>query len=646
MDLQEILTRIHIQKDELAWEGSFRDYFEMVTRNPMLARLSHARIYDAILSAGTEIGPLNTTRYSLFSKELFGVDLPIQQLVEYFRASALGFDTRKRILLLMGPPASGKSTLVNCIKRELERYTGGPEGALYAIRGCPMQEEPLHLIPVEFRSQISQTYGLTIEGDLCPNCRWRLEHEYNGDIEKVPVRRVALSEQMGIGIGTFVATDPESAEISRLIGTIDETQLGPDRIDSFGKAYRLNGEINVANRGLLEFVELFKLDERFLSLLLVLSEEQKIKTPGFGTLYADEALIAHTNETEYETLVSNRKTEGLQDRIVVIRVPYNLKVSDEVRIYEKLLGHVDLKGLRLSPLCLPLASIFAVLSRLEPSNKWGLTPVKKMFLYDDELNLVPHQDHIDVAEVQGESPREGMFGISPRFVINQISRAAIESRSTCLDPLDLLQTIWNGVDQNTTLAHAEQQHLYQLFLDTRRAYDQMAIHEVQKAFISNFNQAAQGIIQDYLSAVNQWLESRGEAGSEKHAASLAILTRLRKFEANLHIQDYDAETFRREIYANYHDRAFTSGRFPTLLVEAAIQHLGANMREIAEVLAAHPDEKGDLPIRREEVRTRLINEHGYDEECAERLLGYVSSLFKRGLFSRSKVPKKLGWLRD
>ena len=139
MELQTILKQIQTQKEQLSWEGTFRDYFMMVVRDPRLARLAHARIYDSILSFGVDRPDSLATIYRLFSGELFGIENSIQQIVEYFRASANGFDTRKRILLLVGPPASGKSTLVNLIKSGVERYSRTETGALYAIRGCPIQ---------------------------------------------------------------------------------------------------------------------------------------------------------------------------------------------------------------------------------------------------------------------------------------------------------------------------------------------------------------------------------------------------------------------------------------------------------------------------------------------------------------------------
>jgi serine protein kinase len=219
MELQNILDQIKEQQERLTWEGTFAEYFEKVVESPELARLSHARIYDAIQEAGVQPGRMGKRQFRLFSEQLYGIEDALEQVVEYFGSAARRLETRKRILLLIGPPASGKSTLVNLIKAGMERYTRTDQGAVYAIKDCPMQEEPLHLIPPEYRDEIEEKYGLHIEGDLCPHCRWTLNHRYRGNIDKVEIQRVTLSESMGIGIGTFVATDPGSQELSRLTGS-------------------------------------------------------------------------------------------------------------------------------------------------------------------------------------------------------------------------------------------------------------------------------------------------------------------------------------------------------------------------------------------------------------------------------------------
>ncbi len=650
MELKEILSEIKDQEEQLTWEGTFADYFEMAVKNPKLARLAHARIYDAIMDAGTVTGRLGQRQYAIFAHELFGIEEAIDKVVDYFSAAARRLETRKRILLLMGPPASGKSTLANLLKAGLEAYTRSEAGAVYAIKGCPMQEEPLHLIPPEFRDELAQKYDLHIEGDLCSHCRYMLKEEYKGNIEKVKVRRIVLSEQIGLGIGTFVATEPGSQNLARLTGSVDQMADGKDRLESFGKAYRLNGELNVANRGLMEFIEMFKLDERFLSVLLVLTEEQKIKAPGYGTIYADEAILAHSNENEFEAMVNNKKTEGLQDRIMVVRVPYNLRVSEEKKIYEKLLAKVDLKGTHIAPLSLSVASIFAVLSRLEPPERFGMSLIKKMRLYDGQY--VEHFRAKDVHDLQEEATREGLIGISPRYVINQISRAVSQNGLHCLDPIELLQTLWDGLDQSTALSHEERKRLYNLFKETRSEYDEIAKRELQKAFVENFDQAANRMVEAYIKGLIDYRENPGNRNGRigHHSGADKTEEMMRSIEGLVGVQDYDVHDFREEVWERF-SPLLEAGlsidyRMDARLEEAAIQKLCPGFREIESVLSLQNELATEQSTKRDEVIRRLIDERGYESDCAQRLMEHVAQALNIGENNRVPLPRALRWLRN
>jgi serine protein kinase len=647
MELKEILDEIKKKEQQLSWEGTFAQYFEMAVKNPELTRLAHARIYDAILAAGTSTGRLGQKQYALFSDELFGIEDTIEQVTEYFGSAGRRLDTRKRILLLIGPPASGKSTLVNLIKKGLEDFTRTDQGAVYAIQGCPMQEEPLHLIPPEFRQELREKYGLSIEGELCPHCRWMLNEVYGGNIEKVKVRRISLSESMGIGIGTFVATDPGSQDLTRLTGSQDASEMNGNRLESFGKAFRLNGELNVANRGLMEFIEIFKLDERFLAVLLVLTEEQKIKAPGYGTIYADEAIVAHSNEAEYQSMVDNKKTEGLQDRLMVVRVPYNLRMSDEKQIYEKLLSNVDLKGTHIAPLSLDVASIFAVLSRLVAPQKFGMSLIQKMRLYDGQY--VERFTAEDAREMHEQSPREGFIGVSPRFVINQISRAVSHPEVNCLDPMDLLQTIWEGIGQSTTLVQEDQDRLDKLFFETRKEYEQMAKREVQKAFIEGFDKAAIDLVHNYIKNAEAYLKNPNGHTSLMGEPGDNAETFMRSLERVIDVQDYLKDDFRREILtqAKRLEKAEMkiSYDFDARLEEAVIRKLCPSDRDMGRVLGPQSEQNPEFMAKRQEVEQRLVRERGYQADCAGSLVEHVSQLLNENRRQKSSLPKALRWLR-
>jgi serine protein kinase len=334
MDLRTRLEAFRLEEQRLNWEGTFADYFDQVVKRPQTARLAHARIYDMIMAAGAETGARGEKHYGFFRDEIFGLDDTLEQLAEYFHSAARRLEVRKRILLFMGPVGGGKSTIVSMLKRGLERYSRTEDGAVYAIKGCPMHEEPLHLVPDSLRAEVEKEYGIYIEGDLCPVCRQMLRDDYAGVAEDVLVERIGFSEKHRVGIGTFSPSDPKSQDITELTGSIDLSRIGEYGVESDPRAYRFDGELNISNRGLMEFIEMLKCDEKFLYGLLTLSQEQNIKTGRFSMIYADECIVSHTNEAEYAAFVGNRRSEALQDRIILVKVPYNLRVSDEVRIYE------------------------------------------------------------------------------------------------------------------------------------------------------------------------------------------------------------------------------------------------------------------------------------------------------------------------
>lgn len=242
---------------KLAWEGTFGEYLDIVKKSPHVCQLAHSRIYEMIRAAG--IDEVNgQKRYKFFSSEMFGIDNTLEKLVEeYFHPAARRLDVRKRILLLMGPVSGGKSTLVAMLKKGLEKFSRTDLGVVYGIRGCPMHEEPLHLVPRDLRPDFEREYGVYIEGELCPSCRMMLDQEYGGRIENVMVERVFFSEENRIGIGTFTPSDPKSQDIADLTGSVDFSTIAEYGSESDPRAYRFDGELNIANRGIMEFQEMF-----------------------------------------------------------------------------------------------------------------------------------------------------------------------------------------------------------------------------------------------------------------------------------------------------------------------------------------------------------------------------------------------------
>ena len=630
MDFLRRLEEHRALEQQLAWEGTFLDYLELVKKNPSICQLAHARIYNMIRAAGITRRPDGTRSYEFFARELFGLDRTLECLVEeYLHPAARRLDVRKRILLLMGPVSGGKSTIVNLLKRGLERYSRTPEGALYAIKGCPMHEEPLHLVPRELREEFRREYGVYIEGELCPLCRLRLETEFGGRIEKVPVQRIFLSEEKRVGIGTFTPSDPKSQDIAELTGSVDFSTIMEYGAESDPRAYRFDGELNVANRGIMEFQEMLKCDEKFLWNLLSLSQEGNFKAGRFSLIYADELIVAHTNEAEYRAFIANRKNEALQSRIIVLKVPYNLKVSEEVRIYEKLIRQSDLRDVHIAPHALKAAAIFAVLTRLKESK--GMDLIKKLRLYDGED--VEGFKSKDVAELQAEAPDEGMTGVDPRYVINRLSSALIRVERPCINALDVLRALKDGLDQHPSITREERERLLNFIAMARREYDELAKKEVQKAFVYSFEESARVLFNNYLDHVEAYCHGtklRDPVTDEELEPNERLM---RAIEEQIGVSENAKKTFREEILIRLSSYARKGKQFDynahERLREAIEKKLFADLKDVVKITTTTKTPDAEQLRRLNEVMARLMDDFGYCPICANELLKYVGSLLSR-----------------
>jgi serine protein kinase len=635
-NISERLESLRRDREALRWEGSFRDYFELVSQNPRIAQLSHARLNDMIHAPGIEKLNEGTrdeiARYNFFASELFGIEEPIARIVEYFKSAAQRLEVRKRILLLMGPVGGGKSTIVTMLKRGLEEWTRNEPGAVFAIKDCPMHEEPLHLIPHELRAEIEKHYGIYIEGDLCPQCRYALEHTYGGRHEDVRVHRVVFSEKERIGIGTFSPSDPKSQDITELTGSIDLSTIGEVGVESDPRAYRFDGELNIANRGLMEFVEMLKVDEKFLYSLLTLSQEQNIKTGRFAMIYADEVILSHTNENEYISFAGNRKSEALQDRIILVRVPYNLRVSQEERIYGKLLNQSEvLRNVHLAPNTLRVAAMFAVMTRLEEPKRQNVDIVKKMKLYDGED--VEGYKSKDVRELKDETVREGMDGISPRYIINRLSGALVRDGVTCINPIDALRAIKDGFEQHTGINPEQRDRYLNTISLARKEYDELAKIEVQRAFVYSFEEMARTICNNYLDNVEAYCnkERMKDPITEEEMEPDEQL--MRSIEEQIGISENAKNTFRQEILIRISSYARKGRSFEynshERLKEAIEKKIFADLKDVVKITTSVKTPDPDQLRRINEVVDRLIKDHGYCPVCANELLTYVGTLLSR-----------------
>ena len=643
MSIQEILAASKREASFYNWKGTFADYLAMVVENPSIAKLAHARIRDAILAKEVDTSPIGEPIYRLFEDDIFGLDDAVQRIVEYFKTAAEGSETSKRILLLLGPPASGKSTIVALIKRALEDYTRTDEGAVYAIAGCPMQEEPLHLIPHSLRPVLKRQYRIEIEGEMNPRNRYLLKTKYSGKIADMPVERVVFSEHEAVGIGYYVATNP-NGDSSLLVGSIDTDRLEGDRREVAGQAFRMDGEFNVANRGMIEFVEMFKADKHLLTTLLGLAQEQIIKMEKFGSIYAEEVIIGHSNEGDFNTFALDEHSEALKDRIIAIQVPYNLRVSEEVKIYDKVMERGTTADICISPLSLRVASTFAVLSRLEQPVRQTTTLLDKMRLYDGRM--IKSYTRQDVIEMKWHHPGEGMRGISPRYVMNRIAAVASIPDIRCVTPLAVLDSLWNGLSENVSLDQADRAAFISLVTDTVNEYNELAISEVQRAYPDSFDDTAAILLDSYLKSVRAY--SSGEEPNSEGNASFDERD-MQEIERPINIRDRDKKAFRQEIdrlasLLEKRNRRFEYTTEPRL--RAAIEsRLFSSTRELQRALTRprFARQRAEWEQRRVSIVKRLIERYDYCAVCAEDLLEYVTQLLQNKTMFRTPKNEGVEW---
>ena len=432
----------------------FQEYLDKVRVQAYLARNSFQRMYDMINQYGKqtyEDAKKEVISYSFFKDPfdkgkdaVFGLDVPLMKLVHILKAAGLGYGPVKRVILLHGPVGSAKSTICRLLKKGLEAYSKQEQGAIYTFdwtdekgqfedifgKGVrcfknPMNENPLFLLPLKQREEFLKTmqndteWPLEISGDLCPPSQHifkSLLAHYEGDMDRVfdhvEVRRFVLSEKDRIGVGTFQPKDEKNQDSTELTGDINFRKIAQYGSDSDPRAFNFDGEFNIANRGMIEFVEMLKLDVAFLYDLLTASQEHMIKPKKFAQTYIDEVIIGHTNEPEYQKFIDNEFMEALRDRTVKVDIPYITKLDDEVKIYERDFNRKRLSqhstASYLAPHCLEMVAMWSVLTRLELPKKSNFDLLKKLKLYNGELldQFTPE----NVKELRKSAIKEGPSG--------------------------------------------------------------------------------------------------------------------------------------------------------------------------------------------------------------------------------------------
>jgi serine protein kinase len=632
---ERIIKEDRAARESRMWRGTLLDYLEILRKDPSIAKLSHARIYDMIMKAGAvdiqEIDDPGIKRlykdeplkvYNFFRDEFFGIEKTIAQIVRYFHAAALKGEESRQVLYLMGPVGSGKSSLVEKLKAGLEASE-----PFYAIEGCPMHEEPLHLIPRHLRREFEKMLGVHIEGDLCPVCRFRLKEDFGGRYEEVPVVTRLFSKRNRVGIGVVPPVDPNNQDTSVLIGSEDISKLD---LYSEGdpRVLDLNGALNVGNRGMVEFIEVFKNETEYLHAMITATQEKVIPAPGrHGMVYVDTCIVAHSNEAEWQKFRADHTNEAILDRIVVIKVPYNLRLSEEVKIYQKIIRNSDFRA-HVAPHTLEIASMFAILSRLEPTAKCDL--MTKLKLYNgEEVVEKGRTKKIDVRELRDEAKREGMSGISTRFIMKALDNALSDNvEGNCINPINVREALINMVKEADLPDDTRKQYLEFLQDTLHKEYLEILEKEITRAFVYSYQEQAEALFQNYLDHAEAYVNKTKVKDRNTREELQPDEAFLKSIEEQIAIIGSAAEGFRQEVIA-YLWAASRRGekinyRSYEPLKEAIEKKLMTTVRDISRIITKARTRDQEQTEKYNAMVQNLL-ENGYCPTCVDVVLKYAAN---------------------
>ncbi|WP_326513026.1 PrkA family serine protein kinase [Clostridium intestinale] len=635
MNFKEMIQSDREKHNKKKFQGTFLDYLELVKENPDIAKLAHKRMYDIILNQGFEIlkpednprikklyGSEGIKRFNFFKDSFFGIDRVVMKLMNYLNSASMKGEEARQVLYLVGPVGAGKSSLVESLKNALE--TADP---IYVLDGCPMQEEPLHLIPKHIRGDFEDNLGVQIEGDLCPVCKYRLINEFKGKYEEFPVVTKDFSIRSRKGVGVVPPVDPNNQDTSILTGSVDISKMDMYPEDD-PRIFSLNGAFNVGNRGMVEFIEVFKNDVEYLHTIITATQEKSVPSPGKGSMiYFDGLIIAHSNEAEWNKFKSDHTNEAILDRIVKIEVPYCLELNEEVKIYEKILGKSNFKA-HIAPHTIEMAAMFAILSRLTASAK--VDPITKLKIYNgDDIVEKGSTKRIDIGELREEAgPMEGMKGISTRFIVKAIDNALSNSEHNCINPLSIMESMIKSVKEMDVSQEEKKRLLGYIQDNIRKEYNKTLEKEITKAFIHSFREQAESLFNNYIDNAEAYVNKsklKDLATGEELNPDEGFM---RNIEEQISISDASAKGFRSDVTSYMFYVVRNGGKIDYTsyepLKEAIEKKLMASVKDLSRIITKsrvrdrEQDEKYSSMV--EEMKS-----NGYCAHCCDVVLKYAAN---------------------
>jgi serine protein kinase len=616
------------------FEGCLEDYLQIVEKSPAVASLAHKRLYKQIMSYGVTTLDETNERcnrifdgdpvkvYDYFSEQFFGMERPLEKIMRFLRSASMKGEESRQVLLLLGPVGAGKSALVEHVKGALEACS-----PIYVLEGCPIREEPLHLIPRSLRDDFEAQYKIKIEGDLCPICRQRLITEYKSDFTKFPITQSSFSSRGRKGVGVVPPMDPNTQDTSLLIGSEDISKLDLYPEDD-PRVLSLNGAFNVGNRGIVEFVEVFKNEIEFLHTMITATQEKNVPSPGKqAMIYFDGVILAHCNEAEWNKFKSEHTNEAILDRIVRVNVPYCLEYEQEVKIYEKLIRRSDF-DCHIAPHSLEIAAMFAVLSRLKESNK--VDPITKMKIYNGqeivEKGLIKK---VDIKDLREEVEDEGMTGISTRFIMKAIDSALSDSTKNMITPISIRDALIKQVKEQ--IVNAEDRKVCLQFLQKVLHEEYLSIleKEITKAFVSAYEEQAEALFNNYLDHAEAYVNNtklKDSVTSEEMEPDEKFLSSI---EEQIGIKGSAKNNFRADIssymFAKLRKGEVIDWRSYGPLREAIETKLVASVKDISRIVTKSKSRDVKQQKKLNSMVQTLIEDYGYNESSAEEVIKFASN---------------------
>lgn len=634
LDFVNLIKQDREERKHQQFSGTLLDYLAIVKENPKVVMLSHQRMYELLMSAGVDIvkteedprlkrvyGNDTLRKYRFFGDQFFGIDKSIMKIMRYFHSSAMKGEESRQVLYLVGPVGAGKSSLMEALKKALEISP-----PIYTIQDCPMREEPLHLIPKHLRPQFEELLGVKIEGDLCPICRYRLKNDYHGEYERYPVTVSEFSIRSRKGVGVVPPVDPNNQDTSVLSGSVDISKMDLYSEDD-PRVLSLNGAFNVGNRGIVEFIEVFKNDVEYLHTMITATQEKSIPSPGKGSMiYFDGIILAHSNEAEWNKFKSDHTNEAILDRIVKVEVPYCLELDEEVKIYHKMLNNSSFAA-HIAPHTIEVASMFAILTRLAPSAK--VDPLTKLKIYNgEEIVEKGSTKKVDIFELHDEAQREGMTGISTRFIMKAIDTALSEAESACINPIAIMDTLVKAVKEMAIGEDDKKRYLGFLQDTIKKEYHKLLEKEVTRAFIHGYQEQAESLFNNYLDHAEAFANSSKLKDAHTGEELEPDIKFLQSIEEQIGITGSAATGFRQDVTSYMFSLLRSGGKIEYKsyepLKEAIEKKLTASVKELSRVVTKAKvrdrEQDGKYDAMVEEMKRS-----GYCDHCCNVILKYAAN---------------------